>query len=159
MKNLDKITVTIPTLNEETNIKKCIQSIKKCGIKKIIVIDGGSTDNTLEIISKFKDVKCIKVNKKGLAFQRMLGVKKSKTEFTALIDADMRPTKRSFQKMLNDLVKNNYAGVEAFIISDRSENYFEKSYQEIMNININKLGPRRMIGTPTLWYTKILKKK
>ena len=37
-------------------------------------------------------------------------------------------------------------------------NYADKSYQEIMEVNINKKGPRRMIGTPTLWHTKILKK-
>ncbi len=157
MTNLINITVTIPTLNEEKNIKECILSIKKSGIRNIIVIDGGSTDNTLNILKKIKNIKLFKVNKKGLAYQRKLGIIKSKTKFTALIDADMRPTKNSFKIMLKDLIKSNYAGVEAFVKSSKIDNYFDKSYQEIMNININKIGPRRMIGTPTLWYTKILK--
>ena len=52
MKNLNSITVTIPTLNEEKNILSCIKSIKKSGIKNIIVIDGGSTDNTINILKK-----------------------------------------------------------------------------------------------------------
>ena len=33
--NLDDITVTIPTLNEEKNISQCIKSIRKAGIKKL----------------------------------------------------------------------------------------------------------------------------
>ena len=70
MTNLKNITVTIPTLNEEKNIQECILSIKKSGIKNIIVIDGGSTDNTLNILKKIKNIKLFKVNKKGLAYQR-----------------------------------------------------------------------------------------
>ncbi len=158
MKILNSITVTIPTLNEEKNIKNCIFSIRKSGIKNIIVIDGGSTDNTINIVKKIKNIKLYKVNRKGLAYQRKLGVIKSRTKFTALIDADMRPTKNSFKVMLNDLKKSKYAGIEAFVKSEKIENYFDRSYQQIMNININKIGPRNMIGTPTLWHTKILKK-
>ena len=128
MSNLNDITVTIPTLNEENNIQDCISSIKKSGIKNIIVIDGGSTDNTLNILKKIKNITLIKVNKKGLAYQRKLGIIKSKTKFTALIDADMRPTKNSFKIMLKDLIKSNYAGVEAFVKSSKIDNYFDKFY-------------------------------
>ncbi len=157
MKNLNSITVTIPTLNEEKNIFQCINKIKKSGIRNIIIIDGGSTDNTVNIVKKIKNIKIIKVNKKGLAYQRKLGVLKSKTKFTALIDADMRVSKNSFRIMLKDLIKSKYAGVTAFVKSSKIDNYFDKSYQQIQNININRSGPRKMIGTPTLWYTKILK--
>ena len=157
--NLDDITVTIPTLNEEKNISQCIKSIRKAGIKKIIVIDGCSDDKTVQKLKNLK-VKFIKLpNKKGLAYQRMLGVKKTKTRFIALFDADMRPHKNCFKLMIKDLVKSNYAGVEATIKSfSKNLSYADNSYQEIMEVNINKKGPRRMIGTPTLWYTEILKK-
>tara|TARA_B100000029_G_scaffold478142_1_gene523904 strand:+ start:53 stop:904 length:852 start_codon:yes stop_codon:yes gene_type:complete len=155
---LKDITVTIPTLNEEKNIKACIESVKKSGIKNIIVIDGGSEDKTLKILKKINKIKVFKVKRKGLAFQRKLGVIKAKTKFIALIDADMRPTKNSFKIMLKDINKKNYAGIEAHIKSDKIENYFDKAYQQIMEININKTGPRNMIGTPTLWHSKILKK-
>ena len=158
MNKLNNITVTIPTLNEEKNIYDCIQSIKKSGIKNIIVIDGGSTDNTVSIIKKMKNIKLIKVNRKGLAYQRRIGISKSKTKYIALIDADMRPAKNAFKIMLKDLKNSNYVGLEAFVKADKINNYFDKAYQQIMEININKTGPRNMIGTPTLWYSKILKK-
>jgi len=71
----------------------------------------------------------------------------------------MRAKKNSFLVMLKDLEKSQYAGIEPKIkSSNKNLNYFDKSYQAIMEININKIGPRRMIGTPTLWKTKILKR-
>ena len=60
--------------------------------------------------------------------------------------------------MLKDLSSSNFVGVEAIIKPDKIKNYFDKSYQEIMDIHINKSGPRKMIGTPTLWKSKVLKR-
>ena len=45
MKN--KISVTIITLNEDENIKRCIDSIKEIA-SEIVLVDSGSTDNTVE---------------------------------------------------------------------------------------------------------------
>ena len=58
----------------------------------------------------------------------------------------MRGVKGSFEKMINDLHDGNYDGVEAFIKPQSIQSYFDRSYQCIMEININKLGKRRMIS-------------
>ena len=50
---LANITAIILTYNEEKHIKRCILSIKKF-VKKIIIIDSFSTDQTLEIAKKYK---------------------------------------------------------------------------------------------------------
>lgn len=47
-----KLTFAIMTLNEERCIKRCIDSIKNIA-DEIIIIDTGSTDNTLNIIKQF----------------------------------------------------------------------------------------------------------
>lgn len=158
MKIFNQITVNIPTLNEEKNIINCIKSIKKSGIKKIIVVDGGSIDKTIDLIKKSK-IKYYITRKKGLSSQRALGIKKSKTKFIALIDADHRPTKSSFFKMLSDLSKSNYAAVQPILVSNKKKlNYFEKSYQKLTDINVNIKGPKKMIGMPALWRASIIKK-
>ena len=63
MKITDELTVTICTLNEERNIEECIKTIKLENVKEILVIDGGSNDNTLKILDKINQIKLIKVNK------------------------------------------------------------------------------------------------
>ena len=152
---LKELTITIPTLNEEENIYDCLQSFINVGVENIIVIDGGSDDKTVEII-KSLNVKLIQVPKLGLANQRNIGISNVKTKYTALIDADMRGVPGSLEKMIEDLEYGKYDGVEAFIKPIEIKSYYDKSYQCIMEININKLGKRRMIGTPTLWKTKVL---
>ncbi|MHB9925668.1 glycosyltransferase family 2 protein [Clostridium botulinum] len=50
--NKVKLTFAIMTLNEERCIKRCIESVESIA-DEIIVIDTGSTDNTLNIINEF----------------------------------------------------------------------------------------------------------
>lgn len=49
---MTKLSVAIATFNEEKNIGKCLQSIKDVA-SEIIVVDGGSSDETIEISKKY----------------------------------------------------------------------------------------------------------
>jgi glycosyltransferase involved in cell wall biosynthesis len=53
------ISVVIPTFNEEANIAQCLVSLTHQTIPRteyeIIVVDGGSKDNTCEIAKKYAD--------------------------------------------------------------------------------------------------------
>ncbi len=49
------LTVIIPTFNSSSYLKPCLNSLEKQTYKnyKVFIVDGGSTDNTLEIFKKF----------------------------------------------------------------------------------------------------------
>jgi len=49
LKNKPKIYIVIPAYNEESSIYDVIKDLKKHNYNKIIVVDDGSTDNTLKI--------------------------------------------------------------------------------------------------------------
>ena len=86
MNNTGELSVTICTLNEEKNIEDCIKTIKSENVKEIIVVDGGSKDNTLKILDKINDIKLIKINEgKGLAYQRMIGINNVSTKYVAIL--------------------------------------------------------------------------
>jgi glycosyltransferase involved in cell wall biosynthesis len=59
--NYPKVSVVIPARNEEKYIKKCIESILNNDYpnKEIMVVDGMSSDRTLEILKKYKEVKLL----------------------------------------------------------------------------------------------------
>jgi glycosyltransferase involved in cell wall biosynthesis len=49
-------SIIIPVFNEENNIKSCLQSIKRFNNKvEVIVVDGGSIDDTLAISKPLAD--------------------------------------------------------------------------------------------------------
>ena len=48
----DSVTVIIPTLNEEANICEIIEELKRTGYSNIMVMDGNSSDGTVEVARK-----------------------------------------------------------------------------------------------------------
>ena len=58
---VDLVSVVIPTLNEAGNILEAVTTIQKEMIypKEIIVVDGNSTDGTIEIV---KDTRLLQTN-------------------------------------------------------------------------------------------------
>lgn len=86
----ETVEVILPTLNEEKGLPNVISNLKKIGIKNIVVVDGHSKDNTINI-AKAAGCKIIiqKGKGKGNAFQTY--IKKSRIDSQkryVMIDAD-----------------------------------------------------------------------
>ncbi|TET60189.1 MAG: glycosyltransferase [Promethearchaeota archaeon] len=89
MNSKPKISVIIPTYNEETNIKKSLIAVKKqrCNIPyEIIVADGQSSDETVSIAKNFAKVYI--TPKKGKSFQVNYVVPKTSGDLLVFLDAD-----------------------------------------------------------------------
>lgn len=86
------ITVIINVYNEERFIKKCLDSVVNQTYKnlEILIINDGSTDNTLKICKKYKDkrIKIITTKNLGLSLSRNVGIDNAKGEYLYFVDAD-----------------------------------------------------------------------
>lgn len=90
------LTVIIPAYNVERFIEKAIQSaLEQAEVSEIIVVDDGSSDNTLKIVNKIKIIeKKVKVYchfngvNKGRSATRNLGIQKATGTYIAFLDAD-----------------------------------------------------------------------
>lgn len=91
MKNIE-ISVVIPMYNRAKTIERCIRSVLNqtyCP-KEIIVVDDGSTDNSVEIVKgmKCKEIKLYKQYHKGAQAARNLGISNAESEWIAFLDSD-----------------------------------------------------------------------
>ncbi len=84
------VSVIIPAYNEEQDIEDCLKSLKEQTFKnfEVILVDDGSTDNTVKIATKYK-IRIIKQNHKGPGLARNRGAREARGKILVLIDADM----------------------------------------------------------------------
>ncbi|RRD40344.1 glycosyltransferase family 2 protein [Leptotrichia sp. OH3620_COT-345] len=82
------ISTCILAKNEERNLKDCLESVKTIS-DEIIVVDNGSTDNTIKIA---KDFECEIINSPNTIIDegRNLYLEKAKSDWIFIIDADER---------------------------------------------------------------------
>lgn len=98
------LSAIILTKNEEQKIKKCIESLRFCD--EIIIIDDDSSDKTLDIAAKFKNVKIFKKNLDGnFAAQRNFAIEKASGNWILFIDADEEIS----QKLEKEIIKTTKA--------------------------------------------------
>jgi glycosyltransferase involved in cell wall biosynthesis len=86
---VEMVTVVIPTLNESGNIIGVINTIKKV-LKypyEIIIVDGGSNDGTLDIVTQ-KKCKLIIEPKRGYGLALRLGIKQAQGNILVMVDGD-----------------------------------------------------------------------
>ena len=86
------ISIIIPLYNKEKYIKKCIESVLLQSITdfEIVIVDDGSTDNSIAIIKSFKNerIHIIRQRNQGPSKARNTGLKNASGEWILFLDAD-----------------------------------------------------------------------
>lgn len=107
-----KITANIITLNEQQNIKECIESLKSV-CDEIVVVDSYSSDDTLKI-AKELGAKVILQEYLGDGFQKNVVLQHASYDWILSIDADERVDERMAQSILEIKTLQNHPEAYAF---------------------------------------------
>ncbi len=109
-----KVSVIVPTYNEEKNILKCLKPLGNQTLPRneyeIIVVDGGSSDNTVKLAKKYAN-KVMQQKSKGISGARNDGVRTAKGDIIATTDADCRVPKDWLEKILKNMKNRKYVAV------------------------------------------------
>ena len=84
------ISVVIPSYNRYEVLKRALESVyaQSHQAKEVIVIDDGSTDNTLQIKKDFPNIKYFYQDNNGVSSARNLGINKASYQWLAFLDSD-----------------------------------------------------------------------
>jgi len=101
----DFLSIIIPTLNESENILKTLQSLKKCHHfpNEIIVVDGGSTDDTRHLAKSLADV--VLSTTAGRALQMNAGARIAQGSVLLFLHADTELPSQADSLIFNGLAQ------------------------------------------------------
>ena len=85
-----KVSIIVPAYNAELYIEKCINSLinQTYGNIEIIVVNDGSTDNTLSILKQFRNIILIDKENSGVSDSRNIGIENATGDFIMFVDSD-----------------------------------------------------------------------
>jgi len=114
---MNKISIIIPILNESKTIVSLLQYLIKnsssTNISEIIVVDGGSKDESFKLVSDFNllnDKVILISSDRGRATQMNLGNQKATGTILYFLHADSFPPNGFDQLIINEVKKGNLAG-------------------------------------------------
>jgi glycosyltransferase involved in cell wall biosynthesis len=151
------VSVVICALNEEHRIRDTINSARNNNPCEIIVVEGGSLDNTAEVAKKYAD-RVFSVSNYGLGYKRNYGVCKASQKYILNLDADQVLENGALELMISEVESGNYAGVQATLKSVVNDTYWEKAMEYGLGAIQYKLTNAKIIGTPSLYKADIIKK-
>ncbi len=103
-----KISIVTPSYNSAEFIEDCIQSVLKQNYPNFehIIIDGGSTDGTVEILKKYPHLKWISEPDEGQSDALNKGFKKAEGDIIGWLNSDDVYLPGTFNKVA-DILSND----------------------------------------------------
>ncbi|MDL0088866.1 glycosyltransferase family 2 protein [Campylobacter gastrosuis] len=122
---MSKFSVVILTFNSQKYLREVLNSVEFAD--EVVVVDSGSSDETLGICSEFKNVRVLSQKWLGFGAQKQYGVDSAKFDWVFVLDSD-----EIFTNELRDELKNvlNESKFRAYKVA-RLNYFFGKSIKSM----------------------------
>jgi glycosyltransferase involved in cell wall biosynthesis len=154
------ISVVLPVYNAEKYLSKAIESILRQSFKsfELIIVNDGSTDNSLKIINSFSDSRIVLIDQHNAGLPKALnnGIRKSKSDIIARMDSDDISLQNRLEIQYNFLIKNQQyiiVGSNAEVI-DADGRYVYTSCQPIEDHECKNKLPATPFFHPSVMFRK-----
>lgn len=157
MESKDLVSVVIPTYNRSKVLLKAVKSVLNQTYRNIelIVVDDGSTDDTLEVLQEVNDkrLKIIHQNNKGACAARNNGIEHAKGEYIAFNDSDDEWTSKKLEEQLI-VAQSKNPDIIFTKINMKQDGVFKKIESEYKNGFLNPVTNVLGITTQSLMFKK-----
>jgi glycosyltransferase involved in cell wall biosynthesis len=117
------LSVVVPARNAEHLLGDCLHSIARSQPREIIVVDGESSDRTVEI-ARERGARVLSDGGRGLPVARLIGVRAATSPWVALIDADVIVGNGDLERLLAELRRDGFTALQAGLHSVSGDRYW-----------------------------------
>lgn len=146
------VSVQICTLNEAANITECLKAVFLNSPEEVLVIDGGSTDGTVEIAREM-GAKVLTPGRLGLGPSRKLGYMSTNARYLAFIDADDRIPAHWLQDMIHELERGGYSALQSSLRAANTNNWWGRGWDGYFQESVKPTADTTIVGRPALFLT------
>lgn len=153
------ISVIIPAFNVQKWVSECIQSILYQTYKniEILIYDDGSTDNTLNVLKKFRNNQQMKIfsckENKGVSAARNYLLNKAQGDYIMLQDADDRSLKSRAEECLRFLENSEFIFTSCNIQTSQGA-IFKSSIKDQFMVAIQQFYCRKPLGGASSFFDR-----
>lgn len=149
------VSVQVITLNEERTIADCLDAIARNDPAEVVIIDGGSTDQTVEIATR-KGARVLTPGRLGRGASRRLGYHSTEFPIVAMVDADDRIDPNWLAVSLSELESGGYAALQSSLRTTGKATFWERGWNEYFKESIRPAADTIMVGHPAVYRTEAL---
>lgn len=146
------VSIILNTLNDEFDLKRMLESLQNSEYNELIIVDGGSTDSTIEIAKQYTNN--VYLSEKGILRQQSKALKLVNYKNLVIVEADNIYPKNFIQDIIIEYKENDYFGLHATIKCIRGKTFFEKGLSIFYSIHHLEKGEKGMLGGVAIWDTK-----
>lgn len=111
-----RVSIIIPTLNEKINLEKTLPDLEKMDDKEIIIVDGGSTDNTASVAKRYADKFIVSCQDRGI--QMNTAAHNAEGDMLLFLHADSELSTDGYNKLLGASGARDIAGGAFYLAID-----------------------------------------
>ncbi len=120
------ISVVVPVRNAENLLEACLESISRSEPHEIIIVDGMSTDSTVDIARRYT-TRILSDEGRGLPAARLLGAQAATCRWVTLIDADVVLPDGALEQLFREFVSQGYTALQAGLHSVGGSDYWGRA--------------------------------
>ncbi len=134
---IEDLTVVVPVRNAEPFVADCLAAIIRSRPAAIIVVDGLSTDRTVDI-ARSCGVTVLSDEGRGVAAARLIGAGEATTRWVALVDVDVLLHSGALRALLDEAIEGDYTALQAGLESTSGPGYWGQALVQHHRSGVSK---------------------
>lgn len=148
----NSVSLLLICLNEEKVINSCLMSLKDSNYDELVIVDGGSTDKTIEICQKYK-CKLLK-SSPSMTKQLLIGLNQIKSKYVILIETDHIYPKNFVSNFLNLLISSKLdAGQSMLNYIPKKKTFFSLGHKIFYEVHNSRKNINYFLQGGSIWKT------